>query len=693
MRFHPALPWMIRALVITGLLLWPPSVPATAQSDSPAIVHVAVDGADTGLCGDSWESPCSLQHALTDVAQEGSEIWVERGIYTPTSDGDRNQTFVLGDGIKLYGGFKGDEAEFTQRRLSSNPADTTVLSGEIGSPVVKTDNSYHVVTFAEGAEAELDGFTISDGYADDDGTRFDAPRCGGGVQIYKPTHVTLRNLTVADNYAAVSGGGVCAWGEPAGEHTLYVDHISLTSNTSVKSGGGMHVYATQLIMDDFVFVSFNEVTGANAYGGGLYLLDSPDAYLENASIEYNKAPSGSGGGLAIRSTGEFPGTAELINVTMRQNQARSGGGMYAEATPLILNRLAFLQNTASGKDYYGGGLFLEETPASTLTDIMFIGNQAQDGSGGGLAIEVTHSHADQTIDLNNLTFDRNSAADGGGAALFISQPIHLTNATFSGNSAAQHGGGILLEKRQAGDPEVRLTHASFAGNTAGAGGGFYVGANSEIHLVNSILWENTPDQAASPGEALGDFATNLIAGGCPENFTCTDTLTGDPKFGPLAGNGGYGSTLALTAGSAAINAADPTGCPEKDQRGQPRRKAFGFCDLGAFEAQLDHMAGEPGPHTALTGSLFDPDITVTVQDQYNNPLGGVSVKYEAPESGPGAALAVDHLTGADGVARPQARANLLPGTYTVFARVEGIDPFEFSMENLLYECFLPMLLR
>ena len=66
-----------------------------------------------------------------------------------------------------------------------------------------------------------------------------------------------------------------------------------------------------------------------------------------------------------------------------------------------------------------------------------------------------------------------------------------------------------------------------------------------------------------------------------EDLPCTaDVIAADPLLEALADNGGPTATMALPAGSPAIDAGDS--CPATDQRGLPRS---GACDLGAFELQ------------------------------------------------------------------------------------------------------------
>lgn len=77
--------------------------------------------------------------------------------------------------------------------------------------------------------------------------------------------------------------------------------------------------------------------------------------------------------------------------------------------------------------------------------------------------------------------------------------------------------------------------------------------------------------------AITDAGTNLAFNGGGIG-TCPDPGA-DPALPPLAFNGGPTRTMALSAGSAAIDAG--SGCPAVDQRRFPRN--VGACALGAYE--------------------------------------------------------------------------------------------------------------
>lgn len=92
-------------------------------------------------------------------------------------------------------------------------------------------------------------------------------------------------------------------------------------------------------------------------------------------------------------------------------------------------------------------------------------------------------------------------------------------------------------------------------------------------------------------------------------------LTADPLLDVLANNGGPTATMALFAGSPAIDAA-VSPCPPTDQRGQPRPQGAA-CDLGAFEGTVCNPS-EPDADGDGIGDACDP-CTDTDGDGFGNP--------------------------------------------------------------------------
>lgn len=181
------------------------ALPAPAAQAQPAskVWYVAQTSRGTGSC-DSWENACALQQALSSAAAgSGDELWVEAGVYRPTTTGDdpRTATFQLKSGVALYGGFTGNESHRDARDWVANE---TILSGDIGVQGVATDNVYHVVT-GSGTDhtAVLDGFTVTGGYAAYIGSIDCSIFCGGGMRNSSGSP-TIRNVTFRGNHSVLS---------------------------------------------------------------------------------------------------------------------------------------------------------------------------------------------------------------------------------------------------------------------------------------------------------------------------------------------------------------------------------------------------------------------------------------------------------------------------------------------------------
>lgn len=201
-----------------------------------AKVFYVVPGAEGD--GFSWTSAAGDLAAVLLQAQFGDEVWVAAGIYTPTRDNDRTKSFILPDGVQVYGGFSGVETSRDQRNWLTH---RTVLSGEIGATGIK-DNSYNVVyTRNVSAATVLDGFIITHGNAGDRGESGDRPRSGGGWyndgSNGQSSSPTIRNCIFESNIAVDGGGfynnGQNGLAQPTFENTLF------RTNRANLDGGGI----------------------------------------------------------------------------------------------------------------------------------------------------------------------------------------------------------------------------------------------------------------------------------------------------------------------------------------------------------------------------------------------------------------------------------------------------------------------
>jgi len=128
--------------------------------------------------GTSWGNAMGDLAEALDYANSGDQVWVARGTYYPTDANDRYAYFEVKDGVRLLGGFAGNENFSSDRNWAVNK---TVLSGEIGSSSLD-DNSYTVIyTKNVSDKTVIDGFTVTKGNSNGLGQKGDLERCGGGL--------------------------------------------------------------------------------------------------------------------------------------------------------------------------------------------------------------------------------------------------------------------------------------------------------------------------------------------------------------------------------------------------------------------------------------------------------------------------------------------------------------------------------
>lgn len=147
-----------------------------------------------------------------------------------------------------------------------------------------------------------------------------------------------------------------------------------------------------------------------SFGGGIYLLQgSRHVTIADCIFEENWAKQG-GGALFI------PASEVLFtNCTFYSNIAAENGGAIAttQETSLRISTCSFSANRATKN---GGALFLEENASAWIIDSYFRYNTAQE-KGGAVAAE-TKAKSTRPIELENCTFQENTAKGNGGAAFF-----------------------------------------------------------------------------------------------------------------------------------------------------------------------------------------------------------------------------------------------------------------------------------
>ena len=316
------------------------------------VCRVSVNGT-TSASGATWQQTKNLQSALNNPAQ-CPEIWVKSGTYYPTASGNRNTSFRVQGGVKLFGGFYGTEISRTQRDYINNKA---ILSGNIGSSITETDNSHHVIYLHSDSTAtqignatEIDGFIIEDGYSENtDGGGLVCSSLGMGI-----CSPYLKNLVFRNNFAR-NGGAVFNLGKNDGHSRPIFENIRFINNnadsTDWQQGNGGAVYNLADGESSLVFPVFDRVEFSNnqaSENGGAIANRDFDGEVKIAVNKGTFANNIAKNGGAVGNKA-YDGSLSFRNSTFYNNTAEQGGAIYNEVfrTPATLNNVTLSNNSAT----------------------------------------------------------------------------------------------------------------------------------------------------------------------------------------------------------------------------------------------------------------------------------------------------------------------------------------------------------
>ncbi|MFZ6760945.1 DUF4347 domain-containing protein, partial [Undibacterium sp. Ji50W] len=338
-------------------------------------------------------------------------------------------------------------------------------------------------------------------------------------------------------------------------------------------------------------------------------------------------------------------TSALSISGMTLSNASGGYGAIAMmySGSLTIDHVAIRNNNSTSR---GAGLLFYDAGASVSISNTTIANNTatatySSGNGGGAYVSAAN------VTISNTTISGNAASNGrygGGISVAASAGATLTNLTIAGNSAGKAGdnigggGGISLS----GTGAKTLTNSTIVGNAfvggngaAIGGGGLYVTHNSgTVTLTNTIIANNssTNNLSADDDVFVSNASTlagsnNLIISTVGTTGTGSNTTTGTittlgSALGALANNGGAVQTIAIVAGSNAINAGTSTGAPVTDARGFGRG---GSTDIGAYESSDNGSFNFSGVMSPANG-IVDVPVNYDLVIEFGEAVTAVAAK-------------------------------------------------------------------
>jgi hypothetical protein len=256
----------------------------------------------------------------------------------------------------------------------------------------------------------------------------------------------------------------------------------------------------------------------------------------------------------------------------------SGGNsvdvFHVTADSFTVQNLTITKSKKDGIDNDGSG-----TTNATNCTISGNGHEgvANNDSGTANATNCTISDNNNSGIANHsssgTTNATNCTISGNGSEGIVNRKgtTNATNCTVFGNSSGGVGNN---------SGTVTVTNCTIIGNDS-----IFNDTGATMTVTNTIMANNTPSNCVG---TITDGGHNLQFPGT----TCGATITAaDPQLDPagLKSNGGPTQTIALLAGSPAIDQGDTSVCVappvnDVDQRGVPRKTLSDpLCDIGAFE--------------------------------------------------------------------------------------------------------------
>lgn len=266
----------------------------------------------------------------------------------------------------------------------------------------------------------------------------------GGAVYVDNSNIIIKGSMISHNTATggatVGGGGLYA----ENNSTVEISDSKFYENESYYYGGGLGVFNSRLTIDDGSEIKENWVnrdrSGGNGSGGGIYVNKSI-ATIQNSVVSNNSSPW-SGCGVYVFPSNDNAASSSLTvkNSEISHNKGgEQGGGIMAWGNKgqVIVNVIDsnIIDNEVTTR---GGGLCTLEDNTITIKNSVVSDNQAKFGGG------IYANGSSVTMESGEISGNKATGSNGGGI-FSDGSTVTMKAGEISGNMAVNDGGGIYTK--------------------------------------------------------------------------------------------------------------------------------------------------------------------------------------------------------------------------------------------------------
>ena len=370
--------------------------------------RVADDVDLDGVVGRSFYTPLyhlddALEYAKKAVkANPGAniEIFVAQGTYKPTirrtdaatpTENQRQNSFVVPAGVKIYGGFIGDE-------LYSSIASVKGESGELTlNPIFDTE-----VALADRATTDYNQNGISEPWELTNQTILSG-QVNASETVKNAYHVLFSNTTEYGSGTVTLDGLTVMDGETASTLSPMGD------DNEVGRGGGLYSSGVDYILNRCRFLNNKGIRGNAAYVRNATATVIGSIFAGNSTVEITESAQAAGGALCLAADEGETAVLKAVNTLWANNETTGNGGAIGYAiNGAGKTSIDLMNNTiARNKALNNGAVFAQE---GTITNTLIWGNEGKGKNieGAGLAYSAVDDELEATSGNVSLATENTS---------------------------------------------------------------------------------------------------------------------------------------------------------------------------------------------------------------------------------------------------------------------------------------------